>query len=290
MKHSEHSWQSADGLKIYGQHWCPDDDPVAVVVLVHGMGEHSGRYSHVAEQFTEKGIAVFAFDHRGHGKSGGKRGHTPYYFTLLDDLGKGIGVAQKHFSGRPIILYGQSMGANVVINYILRRKPSILGVVMTSPWLKLAFEPPTLRLFASRIMNKIDPKYTEKFPLDHADLSRDPEIVKAYGEDPMVHSDITARFFFGAHEAGLWALENASQLHVPTLLMHGTADKITCHQASQEFASKAPKDLMNFHELEGYSHEIHNEPEREQILDIVSAYILGLLRNGSANTSDCSVA
>ena len=227
---------------------------------------------------------------RGHGKTEGKRGHTPFYYTLLDDLGQGIEEAEKHFPGKPIILYGQSMGANVVINYILRRQPKILGAVISSPWLKLAFEPPTLRLFVSRIMDRIDPKYTEKFPLNHTDLSRDPAIVKAYGDDPMVHSEITARFFFGTHEAGLWALENASQLRAPTLLMHGTADKITCHEASQEFAAKAPKDLMHFHDLDGFSHEIHNEPERGQILDQVSDFILGLLNNQSMSTRNSSVA
>ena len=173
---------------------------------------------------------------------------------------------------------------------MLRRKPSILGVIISSPWLKLAFEPPALRLFASRIMNRIDPKYTEKFPLNHADLSRDPAVVEAYGEDPMVHTQITARFFFGAHEAGEWALENASQLCSPTLLMHGTADKVTCHEASQEFAARAPKDLINFHDLDGFFHEIHNEPEREEILNKVSDFILGLLSNQSTKTSDCGVA
>ena len=290
MKHCELSWRSADGLKIYGQEWRPDGDPVAVVVLVHGMGEHSGRYGHVAEYFINSGIAVFAFDQRGHGKSEGKRGHTPSYDALLDDLGTGIGEAEKRFPGIPVILYGHSMGANVVTNYMLRRQPGILGGVISSPWFKLAFEPPRFRLFVSRVMNHIDPKYTENFSLDHTDLSRDPIVVEAYGDDPMVHSNITSRFLFGTHDAGLWALENASKLSVPALLMHGTADKITCHEGTKEFAENAPEELIDFLDWDGFFHELHNDSQREVVFDKISAFIFGLLSKQSAGASDCSFA
>ena len=133
MQHIEFTQQAPDGIQFYFQGWQPETPPKAVVCLVHGLGEHSGRYAHVAAALNDAGYALLGFDLRGHGKSGGPRGHTPSYETLMDDIGRLLAEAAHRYPGRPQFLYGHSLGGNLVLNYALRRKPGIGGVVATSP-------------------------------------------------------------------------------------------------------------------------------------------------------------
>ena len=116
--------------------------PKAAIMLVHGHGEHVARYDHVAAALTEKGYAMLGFDLRGHGKSGGPRGHTPSYDALMDDIASFSQQTDQRYAGLPRFLYGHSLGGNLVLNYALRRKPDLHGVIATGPWLKLAFDPP----------------------------------------------------------------------------------------------------------------------------------------------------
>ena len=123
MNYVDVQWQSADGLQLVGRSWEPDSEPRAVVCLVHGLGEHCGRYQHVAAALTEAGFAVLACDQRGHGRSAGKRGVIPSYDALMDDIGLLLEQASQRYPGKPRFLYGHSLGGNEVINYALRRKP-----------------------------------------------------------------------------------------------------------------------------------------------------------------------
>ena len=139
MRHIDTNWTSADGLPLVGRCWEPAGEPRAVVCLVHGLGEHSGRYAHVAAALNDAGYAVLACDKRGHGRSGGKRGHTPSYEALMTDIDLLLAQAEQRFPGKPRFLYGHSLGGNEVLNYALRRKPDLAGVVATSPGLRTAF-------------------------------------------------------------------------------------------------------------------------------------------------------
>ena len=141
MKERIFELRCRDGSRRYAAEWEPADEgrPRGVIALVHGMGEHVGRYRHVAEMFTEAGYAVIGFDQVGHGRTEGKRGHTKSYPALLDGIDAMLAEAKKRFPGAPIFLYGHSMGGNVTLNYVLRRKPGIVGAIVTGPWLRLAF-------------------------------------------------------------------------------------------------------------------------------------------------------
>jgi alpha-beta hydrolase superfamily lysophospholipase len=260
-------WKSRDGLEMYARGWKPDA-PKAVVVLVHGHGEHVNRYNHVAEAFTQAGYAMQGFDLRGHGQSAGQRGHTPAYENLMDDIADFISDAQKRYPGLPVFLYGHSMGGNQVINYVLRSPNVLKGVIATGPWLKLAFDPPAAQVLVVKALNSIAPSFSLASGLSQASLSRDPEVVSKYAADPLVHNKISPRLYSSIYKSGLWALEHAAGLKIPMLLMHGSGDLITSAPASQEFVAKAGK-LVTLRIWDGFYHEIHNEPEKAEVIQVM---------------------
>ncbi len=268
MKTFESGWQNKDGTKFYVLGWEPDKKPKAVVYLVHGHGEHIGRYAHVGEAFTKAGYALVGFDARGHGKTSGPRGHTPSYDALLDDIADFMSQMDSRYPNLPRFLYGHSMGGNEVINFALRRKPNLAGVIATGPWLKLAFDPPAIQVTLGRMMNNIAPGFTQKSGLETAALSHDPNVVNAYVNDPLVHEKISARLFVAMYESGLWALDHAAEFPLPLLLMHGTADRLTSEEASRQFAERVGKNVT-WHAWGGLYHEIHNEPEKAEVLRVM---------------------
>ncbi len=264
MKHSEFEFKTFDGLSLFGQSWQPEDRPRAVICIVHGMGEHSERYSHVGDALTQAGYALISFDLRGHGKSSGPRGHIPSYEALMQDISILLESANKKFPQLPFFLYGHSLGGNLVLNYVLRYKPQLKGVIVTGPWLRLAFEPPAFKVTLSKVMNKIWPSFSQKSGLDTKALSHDLEVVHSYENDPLVHDRISARMFISIYQAGQWALEHASEFSLPLLLMHGGEDKIISVEAGREFAGKI-KEICTLKIWDGLYHEIHNEPEKEEV-------------------------
>lgn len=264
MKHSEFEFKTFDGLSLFGQSWQPEDRPRAVVCLVHGIGEHSGRYVHVADSLIQSGYALISFDLRGHGKSEGPRGHTPSYEALMQDISSLLELANKQFPKLPSFLYGHSLGGNLALNYVLRHQPQLKGVIVTDPWFRLAFEPSASKIILGKIANKIYPSFSQSSGLDTKALSHDPEVVHAYENDPLVHDHISARMFIGIYQSGQWALEHASEFSLPLLLMHGGADKITSVKASSEFAGKITENYT-LKIWNGLYHEIHNEPEKEEV-------------------------
>lgn len=264
MKHSEFEFKTFDGLSLFGQSWQPEDRPRAVVCLVHGIGEHSGRYVHVADSLIQSGYALISFDLRGHGKSEGPRGHIPSYEAIMQDISSLLEVSNKKFPQSPFFLYGHSLGGNLVLNYVLRRQSHLKGVIATAPWLRLAFEPPAFKIALGKITNYIWPSFSQKSGLDTKALSRNLKVVHAYENDPLVHDRISARMFISFYQAGHWALEHALELPIPLLLMHGGADRLISVEASREFTGKITKNCT-LKIWDGLYHEIHNEPEKEEV-------------------------
>ena len=276
MQHIEFAQQAPDGIQFYFQGWQPETPPKAVVCLVHGLGEHSGRYAHVAAALNDAGYTLFGFDLRGHGRSGGPRGHTPTYETLMDDIGRLLAEATQRYPGRPQFLYGHSLGGNLVLNYALRRcsgqalrtETSIAGVVSTSPGLRVANPLPPFQVALAKVMNKLQPSMQMANGLALDGLARDPEVIRAYTSDPLVHNKISVRLALEMLQAGEWALAHAGEFPLPLLLVHGTADKLTSAPASQEFAAKVRGDCT-LKLWEGFYHETHNEPEKAEVLDFM---------------------
>ncbi|WP_227762115.1 alpha/beta hydrolase [Zhaonella formicivorans] len=271
MEHFTFQWQTGDGLRLFAQGWRPEG-PKAVVGVVHGLGEHGGRYLKLAQFLVPEGYAVLTFDQRGFGRSEGRRGHTPGYDFLLDDIDEFLQQAALRFPGKPRFLYGHSMGGNLVLNYALRRKPKLSGVIATGPWLRLAFEPPPWKICLAKIMNMVMPAFTQSNGLRSRDLSHDAESVHSYEHDPLVHDRISARLFTGVYEAGLWALGHAAQFDLPLLLMHGGADRITSPEASHRFASQVPVHCT-FKLWPGLYHELFNESQKEEVARFLTTWL-----------------
>jgi len=267
MNNTNFKFSSTDGLTLFGRAWIsPQPKPKGIVHLVHGLGEHSGRYVHIGEALSEAGYHLMAFDLRGHGLSEGKRGYIPDYDHLLEDIQHFIhGSTQQVPNNLPSFLYGHSLGGALVINYVLRRINNMVGVIVTSPLLATAFDPPKVKILAAKLMAKTFPAFTLKNGLETEALSRDQAVVKAYLDDVYVHDLLSARLGMDMLENGQDALKSASDWKLPLLLMHGTADRITSHLASQEFAEKAG-DMVDLVLWQDYYHEIHNDIGAEKVI------------------------
>ncbi len=269
---SEQFITSKDGLKLYIKDWSIEK-PKAVIFLVHGFGEHINRYDHVADFFNKNDYAVVGFDHRGHGKSEGKRGHTPQYESYLDDIETYLTHFQAKYKGLPTFLYGHSMGGNLVLNYIIQHSTEgIAGAIATSPWIRLAFEPKPIILKLGKMMRSIYPSFTQESGLVKEHLSRDPLVVEANKNDVLVNTKITASAGMGISDAAAWLNEYKGDIKIPLLVTHGDADKVTSQPASSEFSGRVGGDIT-YKIWEGMYHETHNEPEKLEVLN----YTLGWL-------------
>jgi alpha-beta hydrolase superfamily lysophospholipase len=264
-------------LNLFTQEWRPESVPRAVICLVHGLGEHSSRYAHVAEVLTGAGFALSAFDLRGHGRSPGRRGHIESYETFMEDIHCLLGGAARRFPGKPLFLYGQSLGGNLVLNFALRRETNLAGVIATAPLLRLAFEPPWVRVLLANLMHRIWPSYSNVCGCDAGDLCRDPKVVQRYVEDPLAHDLISSRLFVEMSRAGLWALEHAAELRLPVLIMHGSADRLTSADSSRQFGERAGRNCT-VKIWDGAYHELHNEPEKEAVFAAVLAWLRRALK------------
>lgn len=269
MNHEEFSWQTSDHVQLYAQQWAPDRDPVAVVCLVHGLGEHSGRYRHVAGHFNEAGWAVITFDLRGHGKSGGQRGHTPSFNSYMTDIDLLMQEASRRYPGKPQVIYGHSLGGLLVLNYVERRKPGVAAAVATSPGLVTSLQDQKLMVFMARFLGKLIPTGTISSGLDANGLSHDRAVIDEYKRDPLVHDKTTFRLGRELLNSVDYAFAHAHEFPVPLLLIHGEKDPIAFASGSEKFAALAP-DVTTLTICPDLYHELHNELCKEDILrDIV---------------------
>ncbi len=273
MKHETFSWISGDKKDIFAQCWRPDTDTDKSILFVHGLGEHSGRYHHWAERFTQNGYNFLAVDLRGHGRSDGKRGHTKSITYLLDDIDLMFSNADRLFPGSRLILYGHSMGGNLVLNHVITRNPNVDALIVTSPWLRLYKDPSYAVIVLSSLMKRFYPSLSVKTPIKADQLSHNPEVSKLYTGDPFVHNRISLRLFFDLYNAGLFAQRNVYKINHPFLIMHGTADTITSAKASEKYVLNTGRQTR-LKLWEGLYHELHNE----QISDEVFSYIINWLK------------
>ena len=259
-------------LTLTGQYYEPKDTR-AVVILVHGMGEYARRYErYVVPALLKESIAIISYDQFGHGHSQGKKGHHPGYEYLMDSIDLMIRKAAILFPSKPVFLYGHSMGGNIVINFTLKRKHHLKGVIATSPFLRLAFDPPKLKMFFGKLIDWIYPALTMSNELDLQHLSKDPAEIEAYKNDPLIHDKVSTRYSLELMKKGEWAVNHASSLKTPMLLIHGEKDQITSHLASKEFAAHAQK-MVTYIPIEKGYHELHHDLEKELVLDQICAWI-----------------
>lgn len=272
MKHYTFNLTTRDGLQLFAQGWEPEGKIRAVICLLHGLGEHSGRYAHVAHSLLPSGFAVISFDLRGHGNSEGVRGHFPSIESVFQDIDQLIDAAGERYSRVPRFLYGHSLGGILALNYVLDRKPQFVGVIASAPGLKSSMENQKAKIALARLLARIVPTLTLPTGLETHALSRDAEIVKNYVQDPLVHDRASCVFPIVMLDAIRWTYEHAGEFQPPLLVMHGTGDQLAYYQGSQEFADLVKGDCT-VKLWDGLYHEIHNEPEKGDVF----AYLLGWL-------------
>jgi alpha-beta hydrolase superfamily lysophospholipase len=261
---------SAQGARLNVIHW-PVPNANHVLCIVHGLAEHAGRYQGMARHLSAAGIAVLAVDLRGHGQSTGKRGHTRRYAHLLDDVEELLKAARAEYTDAKLALLGHSMGGNLVANFVTARSTTELtAFILSSPWLRLAFDPPTWKLTLARWMNHVLPGLTQNNELDPTLISRDPAEVAAYTNDPLNHTRISVRMYNEIVKHGEQALA-AKAPALPGLIYHGTGDQITSHTASHELSQKWNTQWLA---LEGSYHETHYDLEREKVYGTITGFIL----------------
>ncbi len=263
-----------NGIELVGYQWAPADAAKGYIVHSHGLGEHGERYYHVAEFFNSKGFGFVSFDHQGHGRSSGQRGHYSRYDDLLEELDLVRAHAKKTFGDVPEVLYGHSWGGNILSNYLIRRLPPVNCAILTGPWLLLpkAQQPSPFLAAVARLMNSIYPAFSNNNQIDESQLSTDAAVGEAYIKDPLVHGKITAGAFVKSDAAGQYAIEHAHTVGVPTLVLHGAEDQITSPEGSRQFAENS-KGKATFEDYPGLRHEIHNEVDKQKVLDRMWEFI-----------------
>jgi alpha-beta hydrolase superfamily lysophospholipase len=256
-KRMDYNIQLKNGQVLRGLISSPGEKMRAIIIFVHGLGEHIQRYKTWAELLNKEGVGFTGVDLPGHGRSDGKRGHIQSY-SLTDEMIDILqGNVRKTFPGIPVYIYGQSLGGGIVLDYLLRRKPEIKGAIVTSPWLRLSFEPDKFKIALASIMRFIIPGLIQPSGLVVNHFSHDKEVVDKYIADPLVHDKISVSLFHNAKSAASYSLSNASELKVPLLLMHGSEDKICSPDGTREFAAAATTAELKI--WEGGYHELHNE-------------------------------
>lgn len=242
------------------------DNPDKVVCIVHGIGEYGGRFDRVAEVFRKENIAVLALDLRGHGDSIEKKGHCAPRNEVLEDVSALLEYAKANYPEKEIVLYGHSMGGNITLDYRARGRLNDIpcGYIISAPWIRLVRPIPKALYVVVKALANVFPKMTISSAVDEAILGN-PLSVKPYNDNPMVHSKISLRCAVDGFEIGL-GLENGTHQDnekaagIPTLLMHGNADRICSVEGSRRIAKrlKDKGDAVEYVEWEGLFHEIHN--------------------------------
>jgi len=273
----EFNWQNDNGNEIYAVEW-PAREARAVIGLIHGVGEHCRRYDDMAEWYNQHHIAVVGYDRQGFGRSEGRKGYAEDYKEYIDEIARLLVACERRYPDLPVFLYGHSMGGHLLLRYLIRRNPNISGAVVSAPHIRLSFTPSAILVGLGKLLRNIYPTFTQDSQLDSSLLSRNPSVKPKYDADPLVHAKVTSR-------TGIDILENAAELDaysgglsVPALLMHGEADGFTSPAGTTEFARRNPDNLTLKLWPQLY-HELHFEPEREDVFNYVLAWLEGKMEH-----------
>ncbi len=262
-----------DGLRLFTRRWLPEGPARAALVLIHGYGDHSGRYSHVADTVAQIGGATYAFDLRGHGQSEGRRAYVDYFEQYLDDLGQFIESVRGECPDRPLILFGHSMGGLIALKYALDRDPDLHGLVLSSPAIEVNPDLAPFLRRVSHVIGRVAPTLpTVRSP--EGAISRDPAVVAEAEADPLnYHGRIPARTGAELLQAGTSVQHRLDAVTTPFLVLHGTADVLTSPDWSRRLYDRAPVSDKTLKLYEGLYHETFNEPERETVLNDLQKWV-----------------
>lgn len=265
MIHREANIRGSAGLDLFVQIWQPAGEIRGVVALVHGIGEHSGRYAYLVERLVGSGFAVAGLDNRGHGRSGGRQGHIDSWSEYREDVHTFLEYVSAQFPRLPLFLYGHSLGALIVTDYVLFHPEGLDGLIVSGHPLRPTGSAKPLLILLARILSKYRPTISFPLGLDEGTLSRDPEVVKAYREDPLVFRKVSARWGTETLAAIDRVRARASEIKLPLLILHGGADRINSVDGSKELFGLASSPDKQIRIYPGGYHEPHNDLDREVV-------------------------
>jgi lysophospholipase len=270
LRHDEGFFSARDNLRLFWESDVPDA-PRAHVVLVHGYMDHSGRYRGVTDALVREGFAVHAFDYRGHGQSGGRRGHIDQFSEYVDDLELYWRRAREAANGQKSFLLGHSHGALISILFYQRQPKGMTGMILSAPYLRLALKPPKMKVLAAKAVGRVVPWLPVKHELRPEDLTRDPELQRQVANDHLYNHVTTPRWFSEANAAQREAMSMAPAIQVPVLMFWGSEDPIADSSAAREFAERLGSKDKQSREYAGMLHEPMNDVGREGVWkDVVS--------------------
>jgi len=284
VEHSSVQFAAADGLLLTRQAWRPDGEPAAVLAVVHGYGEHGGRYRGLAEDMAARGYAVHVYDLRGHGHSGGQRGHLGRFTDYLDDTAVYLAAVREEQPGRPLFLLGHSLGGLIATAYVEDRPTDALaGLILSSPFLRLGMPVAPVRLRAARLLSVVAPAMNVGNTIDPTALSHERDVVEAYDTDPLNHHVATARWAAEVLAAQGAALSAAGSIRLSLLLLFGDADAVADPQAARELFSAAGSTDKTSRCYEDFYHEIFNETGRAKVFADLAAWLEARAPAGEAS-------
>lgn len=274
MNHQEGSFKGYRETDIYYQSWFPKDVPKAVLLIAHGLAEHSGRYMNVVNYFVPRRYAVYGLDHIGHGKSGGKRVYVESFEDFTETLKRYFDMVYNWQPDTPIFLVGHSMGGLISANYLLDYQAGLTGAVLSGPAVKAAANVSSIVLFAGKLLSAMIPKFG-LFQLEAEGVSRDPAVVQAYINDPLVEfpgkmtARLTAELFKGMQRIAA----EADKITLPVLILQGSADQLVDPAGAQILYDTVSSTDKTIKVYDGLYHEVFNEPEHEQVFSDVEAWL-----------------
>jgi alpha-beta hydrolase superfamily lysophospholipase len=276
MKTFEAKREDKDGTTFFIRGWEPDHgEPKALIALIHGLGEHTARYIHVGRAMTDAGYALVGFDLRGHGKSGGPRGHSSSLDSYMQDIHQFFKFLVQRYPDLPHFLYGHSLGGLLSLSFAIQYSAGLSGVIVTGPALRSSLQEQKAKVAMAKVLGSFLPAMTIQSGLDPTTISRDPEVVQAYINDPLV----TYSTSLGLGKAALDAIDlcfaRAKEFSVPLLMIHGKEDKLTYPSGSEDFARlvKEAGGEVKLKLLDNLYHEVHNEPERAEVFKLMIEWL-----------------
>lgn len=272
MQHWEGTFQGVGETELYYQAWYPEDRPKAVVIGVHGHGDHSGGLLNIVQHLIPKGYAWYGFDLRGHGRSRGLRGHIQSWADYRNDLTIFLNLVKDQEPELPIFLVGHSLGGLISLEYSIRRPDHLKGITVICPPLSFTRYSP-LMVQIIRVLSRIKPDFAPKQNTDYSKLTRDAEIIKSLAADPLRHEQMTVRLGHEIFKLQNWVQKYARELRVPSLVLQGMADRVTPAEGTRSFFNSVTVANKEYREYEETPHRPFDDVNRAAVLEHISNWL-----------------
>lgn len=283
MKHLEGQFRGLRNLNLYYQCWLPSNEFKVILLIVHGLAEHSGRYTNLVNYFVPRGYAVYGFDQRGHGKSDGLRGYVDKFSNFVNDLNTFLSIVHSRQHDARIFMVGHSIGGTIAAAYAIFHQDDFDGLILSGATLKVGAGMSAGLIIAARVLSLLLPK-AGLYVIDATAVSRDKGVVSAYVSDPLVYrGKIRARLGIELIKAMETLQRQMPKIYLPILVLHGTADQLSDPEGSKILYARVSSRDKTLKLYEGFYHEIFNEPECEQVFADVEAWLATRVKLGQAN-------